>query len=197
MQWCRASTQNAKKAETNKIILLILAIICSTTEVSCWWQVRQWKKNITEAVPLGKKSPVLLLLALAVSIIPHALILPFATNIMLLSAQDQTPGKPAELLVQEELHQTEPTAVKAGVQLLIQPVFCQPAATWGWAQWQPLGFLLLGQQETSLQGSQRSWQVTTTWTEKIGEGEWVGFYTQSCTWMQNKAVKKKNNTDKS
>lgn len=35
MQWCRASTQNAKKAETNKIILLILAIICSTTEVSC------------------------------------------------------------------------------------------------------------------------------------------------------------------
>lgn len=146
-------TKCQKRRDFNKIILLILAIICSTTEVSCWWQVRQWKKNITEAVPLGKKSPVLLLLALAVSIIPHALILPFATNIMLLSAQDQTPGKPAELLVQEELHQTEPTAVKAGVQLLIQPVFCQPAATWGWAQWQPLGFLLLRQQETSLQGS--------------------------------------------
>lgn len=80
-----------KSRDFSKIILLTLAIICSTTQVNCWWWIKQWhkRKNIIEALPSAGKSPVLLLLILVVSIIPRVLraILSFATNIMLLSAQ--------------------------------------------------------------------------------------------------------------
>lgn len=51
-------TKCQKSRDFSKIILLVWAMICSRTQVNCWWQMRQWheRTNITGVLTWVRKA---------------------------------------------------------------------------------------------------------------------------------------------